>query len=40
MAKNKEERKRVVKSTSQNGSKSSTLNKSQKRIKSYRGQGK
>lgn len=37
--KNKEERKRVKKSTSQNASKTSTLNKSEKRVKAYRGQG-
>ena len=34
------ERQRVVKKTCQNGSKSSTLNKSRKTTKRYRGQGK
>ncbi len=38
--KGKEGRKRVVKSTCQNGSKTSTLNKSRKGTKRYRGQGK
>lgn len=37
--KGKEARKRVVKSTCQNGSKTSTLNKSRKGSKAYRGQG-
>lgn len=31
--------KRVVKKTCQNGSKTSTLNKSNKNVKKYRGQG-
>ncbi len=38
-AKGNQERKRVVKSTCQNGSKTSTLNKSRKGSKVYRGQG-
>jgi hypothetical protein len=33
------ERKKVVKNTAQNGSKTSTSNKSRKTIKQYRGQG-
>ena len=33
------ERKRVVKKTCQNGSKTSTLTKSRKTVKRYRGQG-
>lgn len=37
--KGKDERKRVVKNTCQNGSKTSTLNKSRKSSKQYRGQG-
>ncbi len=37
--KGKEGRKRVVKNTCQNGSKTSTLNKSRKGSKRYRGQG-
>ena len=32
-------RQRVVKKTSQNGSKTSTANKSRKNVKKYRGQG-
>ena len=32
-------RKSVVKRTSQNGSKTSSLNKTQKKVKKYRGQG-
>ena len=39
-AKGKDDRKRVVKNTCQNGSKTSTLNKSRKNTKRYRGQGK
>ena len=38
-AKGNQERKRVVKNTAQNGSKTSTLNKSRKGSKPYRGQG-
>jgi hypothetical protein len=38
-AKGNQERKRVVKNTAQNGSKTSTLNKSKKTHKRYRGQG-
>ena len=38
-AKGQQERKRVVKRTAQNGSKTSTMNKSKSR-KKYRGQGK
>ncbi len=39
MAKANSDRKRVVKNTCQNGSKTSTLNKSRKGSKKYRGQG-
>ncbi len=39
-AKGQQERKRVKKNTCQNGSKTSTANKSRKRVKAYRGQGK
>ncbi len=38
-AKGKDERKRVTKNTCQNGSKTSTLNKANKTVKKYRGQG-
>jgi hypothetical protein len=38
-AKGQQERKRVKKNTCQNGSKTSTLNKSRKGSKPYRGQG-
>ena len=37
--KGKEARRRLVKKTCQNGSKTSTLNKSRKGTKRYRGQG-
>jgi len=37
--KGKEGKKRIVKNTCQNGSKTSTLNKSRKGSKKYRGQG-
>lgn len=39
MAAKTEERKKVIKKTSQNGSKTSSLNKSRKTFKKYRGQG-
>jgi len=38
-AKGKEARRRVVKKTCQNGGKTSTLNKGNKGVKRYRGQG-
>lgn len=38
-AKGQQERKRVVKKTCQNGGKTSSLNKSKKTHKRYRGQG-
>lgn len=37
--KGKDDRKSVVKTTCQNGSKTSTLSKGRKRSKAYRGQG-
>lgn len=39
MAKNNNERKRVHKNTSQNGSKTASANKTRKSVKRYRGQG-